>query len=115
MQAVVGFIINIIALLFCWCASCVVYLSSQRQLVFSSPLNKKRSSALAIVCLIIAFVLLIQLHHWLSALLILLVAIMLIWICLALVVPYYPAKKRVLVYGTLLTALTGIIGGLYVV
>ena len=110
-----SFIFNITALLLCWCASCVVYLSSQRQLLISLPLNKKWAGVVACVCISAAFVLLSQLHNWLSALLILLVAIMLIWICLALIAPYYPAKKRIFVYGTVLTVITGFIGGFYVV
>ncbi len=62
-----------------------------------------------------AYFLLLTLHHWLSAMLILMVMVMLVWITLALAIPYFPNQRKTLVFGTAITLITALIGGFYVV
>ena len=110
-----SFLINVIALCCCWCGSASAYLASERQQVFVNPLSKKFGWSLFILGVVSAFILLLTLHHWLSAILILMVLIMLDWIVLTLAVPYFPNQHKTLITGTVLTMITALIGGFYVV
>jgi len=109
------FLINVAALCLCWFGCVVAYLASNRQLILSQQVSKKFGWSLFCVAIFSAFILLLNLHHWLSAFLILIVLIMLTWIALALVVPYFPYQRKTLFYGTTLTMVTALIGGVYVV
>ena len=111
---IVSILLNCYAFLLIWVASVSVYLSSVRQSVLSAPISKKISFPVFIVCTVIAMSLLMNIHHWLAALLILSVAIMTVWISLALVIPYFPRQRKTLVVGTVLTLLTALLGAFYV-
>jgi 4-hydroxybenzoate polyprenyltransferase len=92
-----------------------VYLVSERQLLMSRLISKKLGWSLFFIGMFSALILLLTLHHWLSAFLILVVLIMLVWIVLALVVPYFPHQPKTLIYGTAMIIVTALIGGFYVV
>lgn len=110
-----SFLVNTLALLCCWLGSTFVYAASERQTLLANPLPKRPAWLTFCVTLIIAFTLLLTLHHWLAAMLILLVLVMLVWIVMALVVPYFKGQiTTVMLYGTGLTIMTALIGGFYV-
>lgn len=109
------FLVNVAALCLCWLGSVSPYVASERQMILSKPIAKKLGWLLFCVSMIGAFTLLLKLHHWLSATLILIVMIMLVWILLALTIPYYPYQRKTLVFGTVITLFTALIGGFYVV
>ncbi|MCC2607461.1 hypothetical protein [Planctobacterium marinum] len=109
------FVINSAALILCWLGILMVYLASERQAVLSRPLAKPLGWFLFSLSLPGAFLLLLNLHNWLAAVLILLVMIMLVWIALALIAPYFPQQRWLLIHGTVLTTITALIGGFYVV
>lgn len=108
-------LINVSALCLCWFGCVAAYLASDRQLILSQQVSKQLGWSLFFFGISSAFILLLNLHHWLSALLILIVLIMLVWIVLALVVPYFPHQRKTFIYGTALTMITALIGGGYVV
>lgn len=110
-----SFLINAAALCLCWFSCVAVYLASNRQLILSRQVTKKFGWSLFSIGGLSSFILLLNLHHWLSALLILIVLIMLVWIVLALVVPYFPHQPKTLIYGTSMITVTALIGGCYVV
>lgn len=110
-----SFILNCLAFLLCWLGSASVYMSSSQQLVLTKSLPKIPTWILFVLCMVLAITILTSIHHWLAALLILLVFIMTAWILLALTVPYFPNQLKTLVIGTILTITTAIIGGFYVV
>ena len=107
--------LNISALLVYWLGSLVAYLGSERQKILVMPLNKTRAWTTFVATQIIAFVMLTQTHHWLQVTILLLVLTMLIWITLALVVPYFPKNRNIFFMGTITAVLIAIIGGAYVV
>ncbi|REL25607.1 hypothetical protein DXX93_02935 [Thalassotalea euphylliae] len=109
-----SFFINAVALFLCWVGSTSAYLTSERQQVLSHPLGKKLGWSVFSITLIAAFTLLLSLHHWLAAFLVLTVMVMLVWIALSLVIPYFPKQRRPLFYGTVLTIVNAVIGGFYV-
>lgn len=109
------FFINAIALLLAWVGSVSAYLASERQQVLSKAITKKVGWSLFCGALIAAFILLLNLHHWLSAFLVLFVMVMLVWILLSLVIPYFPQQRRPLFYGTIFTLVNAVIGGFYVI
>lgn len=109
------FLINVAAFFLCWFGCIAAYLASDRQLMLAQQISKRLGWLIFSVGAFSAFILLLNLHHWLSALLTLIVLIMLAWIVLALVVPYFPHQRKTLVYGTTLTMITALIGGVYVV
>lgn len=110
-----SFLINVAALSLCWFSCVMVYLASDRQLILSGQVSKKRGWSLFFMGVFSAFILLLNLHHWLSALLILIVLTMLVWIVLALIIPYFPHQPKSLIYGTFIVIVTALIGGFYVV
>jgi len=110
-----SFVVNIAAFCLCWFGSVGAYAASERQMVFSKPFTKNLGWALFSVSMAGAFILLLKLHHWISAMLILIVMIMLVWILLALVMPYFPRQRKMLLFGTIITLFTALIGGFYVV
>ena len=110
-----NFVVNIAALCLCWFGSASAYAASERQMVFSKPFTKNFGWALFSVSMAGAFILLLKLHHWISATLILIVMITLVWILLALAIPYFPYQRKTLVFGTAITFCTAFIGGFYVV
>jgi hypothetical protein len=109
------FLINIAALCLCWFGSASAYAASERQMVLSKPISKNVGWSLFCISMIAAFTLLLNLHHWLSAMLILIVMVMLVWILLSLAMPYFPHQRKTLIFGTVMTLITALIGGFYVV
>ena len=110
-----SFLINSVALLCCWFGSVCAYAASERQTLLVNPLPKRPAWLAFCTTLVIAFTLLLTLHHWLAASLLLLVLVMLVWIAMALVVPYFKGQMTtVMLYGTGLTIMTALIGGFYV-
>lgn len=109
------FVVNISAFFLCWFGSVSAYVASERQMVLSKPFTKNFGWSLFSVSMVGAFILLLKLHHWLSAALILIVMIMLVWILLALVIPYFPYQRKTLVFGTAITFCTALVGVFYAV
>jgi len=103
------------AFFLCWAGSATVYMASEKQLIMKNRLPKKMAWSFFIFCLSFSLFILTFIHDWLAAFLILLVLIMTIWISLALSIPYFPNQCKSLVVGTLLTCITAIVGGFYVV
>lgn len=110
-----SFFINIAALCLCWLGSASAYAASERQMILSKPISKNIGWSLFCASMIGAFILLLNLHHWLSAMLVLIVMIMLVWILLSLAIPYFPHQRKTLIFGTIITLFTALVGGFYVV
>ena len=110
-----SFILNCLAFFLCWLGSASVYMSSNQQLILPKSLSKIPAWTSFALCVCSALAIMTSIHHWLAALLTLLVFIMTAWILLVLTVPYFPNQLKVLVIGTLFTITTAIIGGFYVV
>lgn len=110
-----SFVLNCVAFFLCWLGSASVYMGSNQQLILPKSLPKVPAWILFTSCMCIALVIMTFIHHWLAALLTLLVFIMTAWILLALTVPYFPNQRKILAIGTILTIATAIIGGFYVV
>ena len=110
-----GFILNCLAFFLCWLGSASVYMGSSQQLILPKSLPKIPAWILFASCVCLALAIMTSIHHWLAALLTLLVFIMTAWILLALTVPYFPNQLKTIVIGSLLTIAIAIIGGFYVV
>lgn len=109
-----AFVLNTTGLLLCWLGCYAVYLSSEHQPLVTDKIPKRLSWICFGACNLLAFLILLSIHHWLAALLVLLTNVMTIWVLLALVAPYFPKSKIVWVYGTLTTVFLGVVGGFYV-
>lgn len=97
------------------CLACMpVYCAARQQLFFSRPMNKIVAWSLFVVLSLISVLLFCQLYHPLTAIIYFIVLIMLGWILLALLAPYYREAKTVLALISILMLLPGLLGGVNV-
>ncbi|AFJ02946.1 hypothetical protein Q7C_1805 [Methylophaga frappieri] len=102
--------IDILALQLAWFACVPVYCAARQQKIRDLPLAKSVAWPLFLVGSVLATILLMQSYHWLTAVVLVLLVVMLGWILLAIVTPYFVHAWRVLPAISLLVLIVSLIG-----
>lgn len=102
---------SILAFELVWFGALAVYLASTHQVLLSKPLDKKYAAAFFVFTNAVALWLLADHYLLLSALFLNIVHIMLVWVCLALIAPYWRKLNGVLIAGSSVAFVFALMGG----
>lgn len=106
-------IFNVVSFLLCWMGSSAIYLAANTQMIMRKPLSKPLAWLIFATTIPIAFLLLLSFHHWVGALLIVLIVMILLWLVYALVTPYFVHQTTSMLIAGAMSVILGLLGGEY--